>query len=98
MEKFEKAGFEMQGVYLMYKGEFIARFKYGKKEVGAWKAFLIKHFAVEEYLAAVKAKKAPLQILMAKGYIPAHIKKEIEKAGLSVKEEGYKFFKIAFPN
>ncbi len=70
MTKFEKSEFSYDGMYLKYKGQFVARFKYAhaKRRKPSFLKFLIANFTVEEYFAERDAGKAPLIILMDKGY------------------------------
>lgn len=80
MTKFDKAGFNFDGMYLMYEGNFIARFKRGG--MGSFKSFLVKNFSVEEYLKLVNEfNMAPLTALETKGYVSPAMKKAI-KLGL----------------
>lgn len=72
MTKFIKSEFS-PGEYATYNGQFVARFKRGGR--GEFLTFLCKNFTVEEYFSQLAANKAPLKILMAKGFIPARIRK-----------------------
>lgn len=79
--KFEKANFTYFGGYLNYRmpdgtNQFIARFKYGKNAKPTFLTFLIKNFAVEEYIELLEIqKKAPLEILRDRGYVSPNEKK-----------------------
>ena len=79
--KFERAAFTFFGGYLNYRmpdgtNQFIARFKYGKNAKPTFLTFLIKNFAVEEYIELLEIqKKAPVEILNAKGYVTPNAKK-----------------------
>ena len=77
MKKFEKAGFNFDGMYLMYEGNFIARFKRGG--MGDFKRFLVKNFSVEEYLKLVNEfNMAPLTALETKGYVHPNVRKALK--------------------
>ena len=80
MTKFDKAGFNFDGMYLMYEGNFIARFKRGG--MGDFKRFLVKNFMVEEYFILLNEfNMSPLPALATKGYVSPAMKKAI-KLGL----------------
>jgi hypothetical protein len=80
MTKFNKAGFNFDGMYLMYEGNFIARFKRGG--MGDFKRFLVKNFSVEEYLKLVNEfNMAPITALGTKGYVSPNVRKAM-KMGL----------------
>lgn len=80
MTKFEKADFKFDGMYLMYDGNFIARFKRGG--MGDFKRFLVKNFSVEEYLKLVNEfNMAPVTALATKGYVHPNVRKAM-KLGL----------------
>jgi len=93
-----------QGVYTTYYGEngerchptrfglpkaaFIARFKYNR----AWKSwvnFMVKNFTVEEYLGALERDESPLNIMMGKGYLEPHMRKQCRDAGYPATVEGW---------
>lgn len=84
MTAFDKTKFSYFGKVLTYDGKFVARFKHVASNKPGFQAFLVKHFTVEEYFAALDTvnpenslgnKYAPGEVLEAKGYIPAHIRK-----------------------
>lgn len=80
MTKFDKAGFNFDGMYLMYEGNFIARFKRGG--MGSFKSFLVKNFNVEEYLKMVNEfNMTPSAVLATKGYVSSLMKKALIKMG-----------------
>ena len=85
--KFDKTQFNWDGLYLMYRGlesgemHFVARFKRKGDRTG-FVEFLRKNFTVEEYFQElVLNKKAPVEILEAKGYVSATVKKVLASAG-----------------
>jgi hypothetical protein len=80
MTKFEKAGFNFDGMYLTYGEDrrFVARFKRGG--MGDFKRFLVKNFSVEEYFDKLDVS-APLLVLMQKGYESPNVRKA-KKLGL----------------
>ena len=88
MTAFEKSKFNFDGMYLEYEGRFIARFKYVRSNVPGFRSFLIKNFTVEEYFERRTRQEAPLDILQSKGYVSAHIRKWLIKAGLPRTPEG----------
>mgnify|MGYP003340300401 CR=1 FL=1 len=55
------------GMYAMYQGKFVARFKRGGR--GSFLSFLCKNFTVEEYFSRLNSGENPLDILESKGYI-----------------------------
>jgi hypothetical protein len=60
--------------------KFVARFKHFRPGVNAtaFIKFLIANFTVEEYFTALNIKKkAPLQILMDKGYISPNYRRAL---------------------
>jgi hypothetical protein len=61
--------------------EFVARFKYVKRNMGPFMTFLRKNFTVEEYFDRYDAGETPLAIVKSKGYIASHIKAEMKRAG-----------------
>lgn len=69
--KFIKSEFS-PGVYAIYGGRFVARFKRGGR--GEFLAFLCKNFTVEEYFSRLDAGQAPLTILMDKGFQPSRLR------------------------
>jgi hypothetical protein len=93
MTKFDKAGFNFDGMYLMYEGNFIARFKRGG--MGDFKRFLVKNFSVEEYLKLVNEfNMAPITALETKGYVSLMMKKVLIKMGYEPSAGG----KVAYLN
>jgi hypothetical protein len=68
---------------------FIARFKYLKRNMGPFMTFLRKNFTVEEYMERMDAGETPLDIVKSKGYIAAHIKAQMKKAGYPVTQAGH---------
>ena len=87
MSKFNKAGFTYDGMYLMYEGNFIARFKRGG--MGKFKSFLVKNFTVEEYLKLVNEfNMAPITALETKGYVSANAAKVLKSYGFPATQEG----------
>ena len=94
MTKFNKAGFNFDGMYLMYEGDFIARFKRGG--MGAFKSFLIKNFTVEEYLKMVNEfNMSPIAVLETKGYISSIMKKVLIRMGYEPTADGQKAYLLA---
>jgi hypothetical protein len=88
MTAFTKTNLEFDGMYLMYQGKFVARFKRGAS--GTFITFLIKNFTVEEYFARREAGEAPLTIAESKGYLLPHIKKWLKQGGYPVTVAGFK--------
>jgi len=60
---FDKSKFTFDGMFLEYEGKFIARFKYVRSNVSAFRTFLIKNFTVEEFFERRAREEAPLDIL-----------------------------------
>ena len=89
MTKFDKTQFT-PGMYAMYQGKFVARFKRGGR--GSFLSFLCKNFTVEEYFSRLNSGENPLDILESKGYILPHVKKWLREGGYEVSTEGYKQF------
>lgn len=58
------------------KSEFVARFKYCKKDKPGFLTFLINNFTVEEYFAALEAGYSPAPILEARGYVSATMRSQ----------------------
>lgn len=85
MTKFVKADFT-RGMYAMYQGKFVARFKHGGRT--PFLAFLVKNFTVEEYFARLEAGEMPLNILESKGYVSPTVKKLLKAAGFPQTVEG----------
>lgn len=82
MTKFEKAGFNFDGMYLTYGEDrrFVARFKRGG--MASFKSFLVKNFTVEQYFYFTETlRHPPLTVLELKGYVSPAMKKAI-KLGL----------------
>jgi hypothetical protein len=88
MTAFEKSKFNFDGMYLEYDGRFVARFKYVRSNASGFRSFLIKNFTVEEYFERHAREEAPLHILKSKGYVQAHVRKWLIKAGLPPTPEG----------
>ena len=90
MSKFDKAQFHNDGPYLTYGADrkFVARFKHTPRDRTDFVAFLVKHLTVEEYFAAYDAGQLPAQILEAKGYISATVRKVLERSGYPATREG----------
>lgn len=87
MTKFVKEGFTYDGLFLMYEGNFIARFKRGG--MGKFKSFLVKNFTVEEYLKLVNEfNMAPITALETKGYVSANVAKVLKHYGYPATQEG----------
>jgi hypothetical protein len=88
--RFAKDNFRWDGMYLNYVtdakanpwGEFIARFKYDRRDRASFQKFLMANFTVEEYFAARKADLAPAEILRRKGWVSPRVAKmrEIDAA------------------
>lgn len=75
MAKFQRDNFDFFGGYLTYtdadyKNEFVARFKYGRKDKARLVTFLIKNFDTKEYFDAMKVLYAtPIGIARTKGFM-----------------------------
>lgn len=65
------------------KRVFVARFKHGAPKANAnhFVKFLIGNITVEEYFAAYKSGKAPLEILEDKGYVGYNMVKALKQMG-----------------
>jgi hypothetical protein len=98
MTKFNKDQFDFHGGYLTYGSErkFVARFKRGG--MAHFRAFLVKHFTVEEYFTLMETKNpessigntfAPLEILERKGYVLKHIADQLKAKGYPVTPAGF---------
>lgn len=94
MSKFVKAEFHNDGPYLTYGADrkFMARFKYTLRDRAGFVAFLVKHMTVEEYFAARNAGQSPLDILEARGYISATVRKILQRMGYPETQEGRKAY------
>ena len=57
--------------------------------MGPFMTFLRKNFTVEEYMERMDAGETPLDIVKSKGYIAAHIKAQMKKAGYPVTQAGH---------
>lgn len=83
--KFEKDGFNFDGMYLTYlvdgERKFVARFKRGG--MGHFKSFLVKNFTVEEYFSMLETM-TPMDILFTKGYCSPAMMKVKQMYGVSV--------------
>lgn len=86
--RFVKENFRWDGMYLNYVtdakknawGEFVARFKYCRRDRVSFQKFLTANFTVEEYFTARKNGGTPVGILKAKGWIsPTAIMLQKEK-------------------
>jgi hypothetical protein len=91
MSQFNKAQFNFHGGYLAYGNDrkFVARFKYSSRDRAGFQSFLIKHFSVEEYFAALDAGVAPVRILETKGYVSATVGRILKDAGYPVTQDGF---------
>lgn len=89
MTAFKKENFNYDGLFLMYDGAFIARFKRGG--MSQFKSFLTKNFSVEEYFMLSK-ELAPIVILETKGYLTPTWKTVLANAGYPVNLEGKKAY------
>lgn len=78
--KFDKTNFTCDGGYLSYNGNFVARFKYNRRDIAGFKSFLIKNFSVEEYFELAKTM-APLTILESKGYFSKTMQLNLARMG-----------------
>lgn len=85
MTAFVKSDFT-PGMYAMYQGKFVARFKHGGRS--DFLAFLVKNFTVEEYFARLEAGETPLNILESKGFVAARVKKLLKAAGFPQTVDG----------
>ena len=99
MTLFVKDQFEYHGGYLNYRIDptswsfidqrFIARCKYASTSSrGSWVTFLIKNFTVEEYLDRLAAGESTLSVMESKGYVLAHVKKELKRRGYPISRAG----------
>lgn len=95
MTKFDRNSFYRSGDYLQYfvddksTSKFIARFKYGKKDLAGFKSFLIKNFTVEEYLERLSNGEGPVKILESKGYVSKTVADIITRYGFPATREGF---------
>lgn len=89
MTKFNKENFKFDGLFLMYDGAFVARFKRGG--MGAFKSFLVKNFSVEEYFQLSK-DLAPVEILATKGFVMPNTAKILKKFGFEPNAAGQKAY------
>ena len=65
-----KPDFRYSGGYLTYQGQFVARFRYAaaRKRYKPFKKFLTSHFTPQEYFDLRDQGRAPLEILMDRGF------------------------------
>ena len=77
--------------------EFVARFKYVKRNMGPFMTFLRKNFTVEEYFDRYDAGETPLDIVKSKGYIASHIKATAWWAAECVKIDAHMAKTLADP-
>ena len=73
MAAFIKSNFDMgygKVRYVIYNGEFVVRFKYGKTATTAKRfvKFLMANFTVEEYFEKLK-NSTPYDVVKEKGYV-----------------------------
>jgi hypothetical protein len=95
---FNKESFRWDGEYLNYVtnakkntwGEFVARFKYNRRDKDSFVNFLVRNFTVEEYFAELAKGISPLPILESKGYLTARAKKTLKEFGLPPTPAGKK--------
>lgn len=86
MTTFDNSKFYFDGMYLSYgdsyvNSEFVARFKYVKRDRKHFQRFLVANFTVEEYFAQRRENVPPLTILESKGYVcPALLRLQAERA------------------
>lgn len=78
--KFDKTNFTCNGGYLKYNDEFVARFKYNRRDVAGFKSFLTKNFSVEEYFEMAKTQ-SPVEILQTKGYVSKTVQNVLIRLG-----------------
>lgn len=64
----QKELFKIDGDYLRYDGQIVARFKYNKKLRPSFRKFLISNFTAPEYFLAKASGKAPFDIAEEKGW------------------------------
>lgn len=87
---FVKENFRWNGMYLWYydpalaeqfgagRENFVARFKYNRRDRASFQKFLIANFSVEEYFNAMNKLQAPAQILKSKGWVSPTMKRARE--------------------
>jgi hypothetical protein len=84
--QFAKENFTYHGGYLAYIvdaaknpwGEFVARFKYNKRDKASFQKFLMANFTVSEYFAAYKQNRTPYEILRSKGWVSPTVQRARE--------------------
>lgn len=89
---FVKENFRWDGMFLSYydpataehsrrvtgfSAQFIARFKYNRRDRASFQKFLIANFSVEEYYNA-RISMAPAEILKSKGWVSPTVKRARE--------------------
>ena len=87
MTQFNKELFKFDGLFLMYDGAFVARFKRGG--MASFKNFLIKNFSVEEYFQMCE-NMSPVEILATKGFVMPNTAKVLKLYGFEPISEGQK--------
>jgi hypothetical protein len=105
--RFDKALFHNDSEYLMYgfcgmrdgvfvnERQFVARFKYNKRDRAGFKSFLIKNFTVEEYFAARDAGESPAKTLETKGYVSKTVAEVVSAAGYHPNRAGVEAYLMA---
>jgi len=67
------------------KPEFVARFKYNKRDRASFTKFLIANFTCEEYFFLMKSfNLAPMEVLRGKGYETARERTAQQSGGYNV--------------
>lgn len=85
MTKFDKTLFNYDGLFLMYDGAFIARFKRGG--MSSFRNFLIKNFTVEEYFSQLE-NSTPIEVLETRGYVSDLVAKALKSVGYPATQAG----------
>ena len=74
MNKFNKAQFNFDGLYLTYdfldgeRGAFVGRFKYNRSIALRFITFLVNNMTVTEYFDLLEAGQTPGRITMDRGF------------------------------
>ena len=85
---FQIKKFSFSGESLYYDGNFVARFKWDKRDKTSFRKFLTENFTIKEYFEKIEENKPPLRILGEKGYVTYNVRKMLQRRGYPQDAEG----------